>query len=109
MYDGGVLVSRSVSLGEYVPIAAVFDLLVLRHFLERPIIYVSVNYRVSFLGFPSGKEAKAAGAGNLGLYDREYLVERLSSFCLDELIENLHRAGSPPLGPEIYSRIWWRS
>lgn len=42
-------------------------------------IYVSINYRVSFLGFPSGKEVKDAGASNLGLYDRKLIHRYMRS------------------------------
>ncbi|GLB38555.1 putative type-B carboxylesterase lipase family protein [Lyophyllum shimeji] len=51
MYDGGVIVDRSVALGS-------------------PVIYVSMNYRVSAFGFLASKEVRAAGAGNLGLQDQ---------------------------------------
>ncbi|CAL1698298.1 unnamed protein product [Somion occarium] len=50
-YDGGVIVKRSIELGQ-------------------PIVYVSMNYRVSAFGFLPGKEVKAAGVGNLGLQDQ---------------------------------------
>ncbi|KAJ7628831.1 carotenoid ester lipase precursor [Roridomyces roridus] len=51
MYDGTALVERSIALGE-------------------PIVYVSMNYRVSAFGFMPGKEVRAAGVGNLGLQDQ---------------------------------------
>lgn len=51
MYDGSSIVSRSVALGQ-------------------PVIYVSMNYRVSAFGFLAGKEVKDAKVGNLGLQDR---------------------------------------
>ncbi|KZV67208.1 carotenoid ester lipase precursor [Peniophora sp. CONT] len=50
-YDGNTIVARSLELGE-------------------PVVSVSVNYRVSALGFPGGKEAREAGVGNLGLRDQ---------------------------------------
>ncbi|KIP05209.1 hypothetical protein PHLGIDRAFT_74623 [Phlebiopsis gigantea 11061_1 CR5-6] len=50
-YDGGVIVSRSVDLG-------------------KPVVYVSMNYRISALGFLASQEVKDAGVGNLGLQDR---------------------------------------
>ena len=37
---------------------------------EQPLIAVSINYRLSFLGFPGGREAINAGATNLGLKDQ---------------------------------------
>lgn len=51
MYDGTTIVERSVALGE-------------------PVVFVSMNYRLSGLGFLSSKEVKAAGVGNLGLQDQ---------------------------------------
>ncbi|KAK7688643.1 hypothetical protein QCA50_008181 [Cerrena zonata] len=51
MYDGGVIVKRSIALGE-------------------PVIYVSMNYRVTAFGFLASKEVKAAGVGNIGLQDQ---------------------------------------
>ena len=37
---------------------------------EQPLLAVSVNYRLSFLGFPGGREAQKAGVTNLGLKDQ---------------------------------------
>lgn len=37
---------------------------------EQPLIAVSINYRLSFLGFPGGQEALDAGVTNLGLKDQ---------------------------------------
>ncbi|THH21429.1 hypothetical protein EW146_g170 [Bondarzewia mesenterica] len=50
-YDGGVIVQRSIDLGE-------------------PVVYVSMNYRVSAFGFLASQEVKDAGVGNLGLQDQ---------------------------------------
>ncbi|OCH92823.1 carotenoid ester lipase precursor [Obba rivulosa] len=52
-YDGGVIVQRSVELGE-------------------PVIYVSVNYRCRTIafGFLASQEVKDAGLGNFGLWDQ---------------------------------------
>ncbi|KAI0683770.1 alpha beta-hydrolase [Cytidiella melzeri] len=50
-FDGAVIVNRSIELGE-------------------PVIYASINYRVSVFGFLGGQEVKAAGVGNLGLLDQ---------------------------------------
>ncbi|KAI9436916.1 carotenoid ester lipase precursor [Lactarius indigo] len=50
-YDGGSFVARSIDIGQ-------------------PVIYVSVNYRLSALGFLPGKEVKAEKVGNLGLLDQ---------------------------------------
>ncbi|KAJ5240754.1 uncharacterized protein N7469_002345 [Penicillium citrinum] len=37
---------------------------------QQPLIAVSINYRLSFLGFPGGREALNAGITNLGLMDQ---------------------------------------
>ncbi|KAH9057408.1 Alpha/Beta hydrolase protein [Lactarius vividus] len=50
-YDGRKVVARSIDL-------------------EQPVIYVSIGYRLSALGFLPGKEARAAKIGNLGLQDQ---------------------------------------
>ncbi|KAJ7599915.1 carotenoid ester lipase precursor [Mycena floridula] len=50
-YDGGVIVRRSIELGQ-------------------PVIYVSMDYRATGFGFMASKEVKAAGIGNLGLQDQ---------------------------------------
>ncbi|KAJ6584319.1 alpha beta-hydrolase [Mycena capillaripes] len=51
MYDGVPIVQRSIAMGE-------------------PVIYVSMNYRLSAFGFLASKEVRAAGVGNLGLQDQ---------------------------------------
>ncbi|KAK1232170.1 hypothetical protein PQX77_004682 [Marasmius sp. AFHP31] len=51
MYDGTSIVERSITLGQ-------------------PVIYVSMNYRVTGFGFLASKEVKEAGVGNLGLQDQ---------------------------------------
>lgn len=55
MYDGATIVSRSIALGQ-------------------PIIYVSMNYRLSGFGFMAGREVKDAKVGNLGLQDRKFIT-----------------------------------
>ncbi|KAH9983658.1 carotenoid ester lipase precursor [Russula vinacea] len=64
-YDGAVIVTRSITMGE-------------------PIIFVSMNYRVSALGFLPGKEVKNAKIGNLGLQDQrlalKWVQKYISSF-----------------------------
>ncbi|KAJ3848967.1 Alpha/Beta hydrolase protein [Lentinula lateritia] len=50
-YDGTSIVERSIELDE-------------------PVIYVSMNYRVTAFGFLSSQEVKDAGVGNLGLQDQ---------------------------------------
>ncbi|KZV67945.1 carotenoid ester lipase precursor [Peniophora sp. CONT] len=51
MYNGSVIVERALQL-------------------DHPVVYVSVNYRLSALGFLGGIEAQQAGVGNLGLQDQ---------------------------------------
>ncbi|KAJ2924128.1 hypothetical protein H1R20_g12974, partial [Candolleomyces eurysporus] len=51
MYDGGGVVKKSQDMGQ-------------------PVIFVSMNYRLSGLGFLASKEVRAAGVGNLGLHDQ---------------------------------------
>ncbi|EDR10695.1 uncharacterized protein LACBIDRAFT_315360 [Laccaria bicolor S238N-H82] len=55
-YQADPLVARSVTLGE-------------------PVIYVSANYRLNAFGFLQGKEAKAAGLGNIGLRDQRFALQ----------------------------------
>ncbi len=59
MYDGGLIVDRSQDL-------------------SLPVIYVSMNYRLTGFGFLGGQEIKDAGVGNLGLQDRKAPLIRLS-------------------------------
>ncbi|KAH9850188.1 carotenoid ester lipase precursor [Lenzites betulinus] len=62
MYDGGGIVSRSITLGE-------------------PVIYVSMNYRYSTAyGFLASKEVKAAGVGNLGLQDQRLALQWIQKY-----------------------------
>ncbi|KAI0655443.1 carotenoid ester lipase precursor [Cubamyces menziesii] len=61
MYDGGVIVSRSVELGE-------------------PVVYVSMNYRVSAFGFLASQEVKDAGVGNLGLQDQRLALRWIQKY-----------------------------
>ena len=51
-----------------------------------PVIYVSMNYRLTGFGFMPGQEVKAAGVGNLGLQDREFLSS-LQVFFSEVVIE----------------------
>ncbi|UPL01403.1 hypothetical protein LCI18_012337 [Fusarium solani-melongenae] len=50
--------------------------------MEKPIIGVSLNYRVSVLGFPSGQVFREQGLTNLGLHD-----QRLALHWIQENIE----------------------
>ncbi|KDQ26036.1 hypothetical protein PLEOSDRAFT_160636 [Pleurotus ostreatus PC15] len=65
LYDGGLIVERSIQLGE-------------------PVIYVSMNYRLSAFGFLASQEVKDAGVGNLGLQDQRealrWIQKYISSF-----------------------------
>jgi carboxylesterase type B len=51
---------------------------------EQPIIAVSINYRLSFLGFPVGNETLEAGVANLGLKDQrialQWVQENIAAF-----------------------------
>ncbi|KAK0123234.1 hypothetical protein ONS96_010233 [Cadophora gregata f. sp. sojae] len=60
-YDGRNLVKTSIALGN-------------------PIIYVAVNYRLGFLGFPSGREAESHSATNLGILDSRWSLIWLQQF-----------------------------
>ncbi|KAJ7119783.1 Alpha/Beta hydrolase protein [Mycena epipterygia] len=61
MYDGVPIVQRSISMGE-------------------PVIYVSMNYRVSAFGFLASKEVRAAGVGNLGLQDQRQALRWVQKY-----------------------------
>ncbi|KII91038.1 hypothetical protein PLICRDRAFT_554187 [Plicaturopsis crispa FD-325 SS-3] len=61
MYDGGVIVKRSIALNE-------------------PVIYVSMNYRVTAFGFLASQEVKDAGVGNLGLQDQRLALRWVQKY-----------------------------
>jgi acetylcholinesterase len=61
LYDGAVIVTRSIKMGE-------------------PIIFVSMNYRVSAFGFLPGKEVKNAKIGNLGLQDQRLALKWVQKY-----------------------------
>ncbi|PBK95732.1 carotenoid ester lipase precursor [Armillaria gallica] len=61
MYDGTSIVSRSIALNQ-------------------PVIYVSMNYRVSGFGFLAGKEVKEAAVGNLGLHDQREALRWIQNY-----------------------------
>jgi len=60
-YDGNVIVQRSIDLGE-------------------PVVYVSMNYRVSLFGFLASQEVKDAGVGNLGLHDQRQALRWVQKY-----------------------------
>ncbi|KAH8099439.1 Alpha/Beta hydrolase protein [Cristinia sonorae] len=59
--DGSIIVKRSIELGE-------------------PIIVVSINYRLSLLGWPLGHEAELAGIGNLGYRDQRLALRWIQKY-----------------------------
>ncbi|KIJ47403.1 hypothetical protein M422DRAFT_164078 [Sphaerobolus stellatus SS14] len=65
MYDGGIIVEKSITMGQ-------------------PVVYVSMNYRLSLFGFLASQEVKDAGVGNLGLQDQRealrWVQKYISSF-----------------------------
>ncbi|KAM5540835.1 hypothetical protein V8D89_005479 [Ganoderma adspersum] len=61
IYDGNVIVKRSIELGE-------------------PVVYVSMNYRVSAYGFLASQEVKDAGVGNLGLQDQRLALRWVQKY-----------------------------
>ncbi|KAI0694774.1 carotenoid ester lipase precursor [Earliella scabrosa] len=61
IYDGGSIVKRSIELGQ-------------------PVVYVSMNYRVSAYGFLASKEVKDAGVGNLGLQDQRLALRWIQKY-----------------------------
>ncbi|KXN88427.1 Lipase 4 [Leucoagaricus sp. SymC.cos] len=60
-YDGSGVVSRSIDMGQ-------------------PIVFVSMNYRVTGFGFLASKEVKAAGVGNLGLQDQRQALHWVQKY-----------------------------
>ena len=46
--------------------------------LKKPVIYVSINYRLAGFGFMGGKEILADGSANLGLQDQRMALEWVS-------------------------------
>ncbi|KAL5634742.1 hypothetical protein ACGC1H_002695 [Rhizoctonia solani] len=56
LYPGHGIVGKSIEMGQ-------------------PVIYVSMNYRLGFFGFPIGKQTMNKGAANLGLHDQRMAIE----------------------------------
>ncbi|KAK0460038.1 carotenoid ester lipase precursor [Desarmillaria tabescens] len=61
MYDGTSIASRSIALNQ-------------------PVIYVSMNYRVSGFGFLASKEVREAAVGNLGLHDQREALRWIQKY-----------------------------
>uniref|UniRef100_A0A8H7XSW5 Carboxylic ester hydrolase n=1 Tax=Psilocybe cubensis TaxID=181762 RepID=A0A8H7XSW5_PSICU len=61
MYDGALIVKKSQDLGQ-------------------PVIYVSMNYRLTGFGFLASKEVKEAGVGNLGLQDQREALRWIQKY-----------------------------
>jgi carboxylesterase type B len=60
-YNGTIIVNRSIALNE-------------------PVIYVSMNYRLSAFGFLASQEVKDAGVGNLGLQDQRMALRWVQKY-----------------------------
>jgi len=61
IYNGSVIVERSIELGV-------------------PAIYVSINHRLSALGFSGSAEVREAGIGNLGLHDQRQALRWVQKY-----------------------------
>ncbi|KAG6829134.1 hypothetical protein H0H92_005608 [Tricholoma furcatifolium] len=61
LYDGSVIVDRSIQLGT-------------------PVVYVSMNYRLNAFGFLASSEVRAAGVGNLGLQDQRQALRWVQQY-----------------------------
>jgi len=76
-YDGTVVVNRSITL-------------------QQPVIYVSMNYRVSAFGFLASKEVKDARVGNLGLWDQRLALHWVQKY--------IHAFGGDPSKVTIWGQ-----
>ncbi|KIK61900.1 hypothetical protein GYMLUDRAFT_243066 [Collybiopsis luxurians FD-317 M1] len=83
MYDGTPIVERSIQLGE-------------------PIIYVSMNYRLSVFGFLASQEVKDAGVGNLGLRDPKIKYLRIEREALRWVQKYIKAFGGDPTKVTIW-------
>jgi acetylcholinesterase len=63
-YNGSSVVARSVVIGQ-------------------PIVYVSMNYRLSAFGFLPGKEVKSAKIGNLGMRDQRLALKWVQTYITE--------------------------
>jgi len=61
LYDGGNVVPRSIDL-------------------DQPVVFVSMNYRLSAFGFLPGKEIKDAKVGNLGIQDQRLALKWVQTY-----------------------------
>ncbi|PPQ98066.1 hypothetical protein CVT26_003292 [Gymnopilus dilepis] len=61
LYDGSVIVERSILLG-------------------MPVVYASINYRLNGFGFLASQEVKDAGVGNLGLQDQRQAMRWIQKY-----------------------------
>ena len=68
---------------------------------KQPIIGVSVNYRLSFLGFPSSQEVLDAGVANLGVKDQRasfrWIKENIAAFGGDPSKLTIWVSDWPPI------------
>jgi carboxylesterase type B len=58
--------------------------------LNKPMIVVSLQYRLSAWGFLGGAEALAGGATNLGYRDQRFIGYRRTSLLSVEILKELH-------------------
>ncbi|KAF4581408.1 hypothetical protein EYR40_009693 [Pleurotus pulmonarius] len=75
LYDGGSVVEKSISMGE-------------------PVIFVSMNYRLSAFGFLASQEVKDAGVANLGLHDQREALRWVQKY--------IHSFGGDPAKVTIW-------
>ncbi|KAH9061818.1 alpha beta-hydrolase [Lactarius deliciosus] len=76
-YDGSVIVNRSIAL-------------------HQPVVYVSMNYRVTAFGFLASKEVKNAKVGNLGLWDQRLALHWVQKY--------IHAFGGDPSKVTIWGQ-----
>ncbi|KAF8167291.1 alpha beta-hydrolase [Crassisporium funariophilum] len=48
--------------------------------MKKPVIYLSMNFRMSAYGFLAGKEVQDAGLGNLGLLDQRFALKWIQKY-----------------------------
>jgi acetylcholinesterase len=76
-YDGSVIVNRSIEL-------------------QQPVVYVSINYRLSAFGFLASQEVKDARVGNLGLWDQRLALHWVQKY--------IHAFGGDPSKVTIWGQ-----